>query len=166
MTDAEGAFDIAASGMAAQRMQMDIIADNLANANTLRAGAPFRARAAVFETASPFAQALEVASLGSSPFGSPSFDEFALSLEDESPPGGVRFAGLIDSREAPAYRYDPGNPFAATDGPRKGYVEEPAVDAVTQMVGLVASGRAYDANVAVLQAAKQMEIEAADIERT
>lgn len=130
MIGPESAFDIAASGMAAQRMQMDLIADNLANANTSRIGAPFHARAAVFETASPFAPALD----------SESLDAFAVSFDDEPQVAGVRLAGLTDASEQ-------------------------AVDPVSQMVGLVASGRAYDADIAVLQAAKQMEIEAVDIER-
>jgi flagellar basal-body rod protein FlgC len=135
MIDPMGAFDIAASGMAAQRIQMDVIAQNLANANVERTdGVPFRARSAVFEVATEP--------------DSPSGGAFDIAFDDESGlPAGVRFAGLV---EQPPQAY-------------AGHVGTDSVDPISQMIGLVAAGRAYDADVSALQAAKQMDVEAADI---
>jgi len=161
MSDSMTAFDIAASGMSAQRIQMDVIARNLANTNIERAGGgPFRAQAAIFETsdkalqpAADFAQTLANATA-----------DFDVSLEpNDEPPAGVRFAGLIEQPYQPQYRYDPGNPLAATSGLHAGYVETDAIDPISQMIGLIAAGRAYDADMSALQAAKQMDVQAADI---
>lgn len=142
MIDGSLAFDIAASGMSAQRANMDLIAENLANADTTRgAGAvPYRARYAVFEAASPFSNALDSA-----------FGDFSIDLGDDpgATPEGVRLASI---EQAPA---------GLNDGP----VERSGVDSISQMVKLIAAGRAYDADVAVLQGAKQMDLEATDIDR-
>jgi flagellar basal-body rod protein FlgC len=139
MSESASAFDIAASGMTAQRTQMDVIAANLANADVRRSdGVPYRAQTAVFEASNPaeeardsFAAMLDVASGGS-------FDD--LSLDDAPVPEGVRFAG---------YAVRPNEP----------------VDAISQMIALVSAGRAYDADVSALQAAKQMDVETIDIEQ-
>ena len=157
MSDTPSAFDIAASGMSAQRVAMDVIAENLANANVQRVdGSQFRGRTAVFEPSASFADAMDAA-------GNSSFD---ITLDDDGvAPAGVRFAGLMEQTDQPAYRLDPGNALAATSGPHKGYVEESGVDPIAQMIGLVTAGRAYDADVSALQAAKQMDTEAIDIEQ-
>jgi flagellar basal-body rod protein FlgC len=132
------AFDIAASGMAAQRIQMDVIAANLANADARRSdGAPYSPQTAVFESAdltdpaTSFTDVLDAAT-------SDGFEQ--ISFDDASGPAGVRFAGLVDHPNEPA-------------------------DPISQMIALVSAGRAYDADVSALQAAKQMDIEAIDIER-
>jgi len=161
MSDPMTAFDIAASGMSAQRIQMDVIARNLANASVERAdGVPFRAQAAIFEPADEafpppgdFAQTLAVAT-----------GDFDVSLDpSDAASAGVRFAGLVEQPYQPQYRYDPGNPLAATSGLHAGYVETDAIDPISQMIGLIAAGRAYDADVSALQAVKQMDVQAADI---
>jgi flagellar basal-body rod protein FlgC len=77
----------------------------------------------------------------------------------------VTIAGIVELPATPHYRFEPGNPYAAHSGAHKGYVAMPDVDPIEQMIGLVASGRAYDADVSMLQAAKQMDLEAADINR-
>ncbi len=155
-------YAIAASGMAAQRTQMDLIAENLANAGVVRAdGGAFHARTAVLQSASPFepvlSTALDFDDAGSGELG---FDGDAA---DDT--AGVAVADVVERASAPQYRFDPGNPFAAKSGARKGYVTLPDVDPIEQMISLVASGRAYDADVAMLAAAKQMDSEAADIGR-
>ncbi|HLN47832.1 MAG TPA: flagellar basal body rod protein FlgC [Magnetospirillaceae bacterium] len=156
MTDAASAFDIAASGMAAQRLSMDVIAQNLANANVQQAdGSVYRARAAMFEPSASFSDAMQSAVDA----------EFNVSFDDDATPAGVRFAGLIEQPSVAAYRLDPSNPLALAAGPHKGYVEVSDVDPIAQMVGLVAAGRTYDADVSALQAAKQMDTEAIDIEQ-
>jgi flagellar basal-body rod protein FlgC len=157
-------YAIAASGMAAQRTQMDVIADNLAHAGVVRAdGGVYRSKTAVLASESSFEPAMRGALLGdtSSDFG------FALADADEMTdgPSGVTVADVVEDERPPQYRFDPGNPFAAKSGSHAGYVALPDVDPIQQMVALVGSGRAYDADVSMLQAAKQMDIEAADIAR-
>jgi flagellar basal-body rod protein FlgC len=122
------AFDIAASGMSAQRTQMDVIAANLANADVRRSnGTPYRLQTAVFEPAgtadssASFTDALDVAT--NDGFEQISFD-----------------AGLVEGSNEPP-------------------------DPVSQMIALVSAGRAYDADVSALQAAKQMDVEAIDIQQ-
>jgi len=139
MSEVASAFDIAATGMAAQRTQMDVIAANLANADVRRSdGVPYRAQTAVFEPANPaeeapdsFAAMLDVASGGG-------FDD--VSFDDAPVPEGVRLAGYAERPNEP-------------------------VDAISQMIALVSAGRAYDADVSALQAAKQMDVETIDIEQ-
>jgi flagellar basal-body rod protein FlgC len=172
----DSAFDIAASGMAAHRAEIDIIAENLANAGTAAADgtAPYRARSAVFEPARPdeafsFADALSGALEFSPAFdfpsngGSAASDEFALS--DDATSRGVRLAGVVESDRPPQYRFDPSNPMAIASGGHRGFVAVPDVDPIEQMVSLVSAGRAYDGDVAALQAAKQMDVEAVDVDR-
>jgi flagellar basal-body rod protein FlgC len=122
------AFDIAASGMAVHRAEMDVIAQNIANAGTSRVedGAPYRERRAVIEPA-------EQDSFASI------FDDAMAMDGDGAAPAGVRLAGIVESAE-------------------------PDVDPIEQMVSLVSTGRAYDADVAALQAAKQMEVEAIGVD--
>jgi flagellar basal-body rod protein FlgC len=192
-------YSIAASGMAAQRTQMNLIAENLANAGLPRSdGTAFHARSAVFAPAGSFEQALSEAfspagdetsvnSLSASnPFDDEGFGrdmetvslrdwgadadadvpEAGVSIAEATPPfSGVSVADVVDDPQPVQYTFDPGNPFAAKSGPRKGYVALPGVDPIQQMVEMMAAGRAYDANVSMLSAAKQMDIEAADIGR-
>jgi flagellar basal-body rod protein FlgC len=156
-------YAIAASGMAAQRTQMDVIADNLANAGVVRAdGGVYRSKTAVLASESSFEPAMRFALLGDAAADS----DFSLADAGEMDgPSGVTVADIVDDERRPQYRFDPGNPFAAKTGAHAGYVELPDVDPIQQMVALVGSGRAYDADVSMLQAAKQMDMEAADIAR-
>ena len=143
MRNASLAFDIAASGMAAQQTELDVIAQNLANAQSVDAqtGAPYRQRSVLLEPTLAFGAALRNA-----------VDDFSISLDGDDPqPQGVRIAAIVE-----------GAPHSV---PRQGNVRATSVDPIEQMTSLIATGRAYDANVAMLQAAKQMEVEAADIDR-
>jgi len=175
-------YDIASSGMAAQRIQMDLIGENLANAGVVRAdGSVFRPKVAVLESGAPFASVLQDAVMRSTPdetSAQPSetwWPATADSMDSEAGVsggdvhraalGGVSVAGIVEERRPPQYRLDPGNPFAQASGAHKGYVALADVDPIQEMVELVSSGRAYDADVSMLQAAKQMDLEAADIDR-
>jgi flagellar basal-body rod protein FlgC len=172
----DSAFDIAASGMAAHRAEIDIIAENLANAGTAAAGSatPYRARSAVFESARPdeafsFADALSGALEFSPSFGFPANGDIAAGAEfassGDATSYGVRLAGVVESDSPPQYRFDPSNPTAFASGKHRGFVAMPYVDPIEQMVSLVSAGRAYDGDVAALQAAKQMDVEAVDVDR-
>ncbi|MBV8172182.1 MAG: flagellar basal body rod protein FlgC [Candidatus Eremiobacteraeota bacterium] len=155
MNDAS-AFDIAASGMAAQRLSMDVIAANLANANVQRPDGD------VYQPLMPSFAPADDAN-GSTLLAAD--DDLDVAMSDDALPAGVRFAGMVRQQSEPVYRLDPENPLAAASGPHKGYVETSDVDPIAQMVGLVSAGRSYDANVSALQAAKQMDVEAIDIEQ-
>jgi len=148
------AFDIAASGMAAHRAEMDLISENIANAGVSRAdGTVFHPRALVLETAGDgsFANALDSA-IGAYPTGGFAFDD-ADGLDDGDTAFG--FASFGDGSPAPV------RVASIVTKPGAG-----GDDSIDQMVSLVAAGRAYDADVAALQAAKQMDVEAIDVDRT
>lgn len=170
------AFDIAASGMAAHRAEMDIIAENLANAGTAAADGrpPYRARSAVFEPvqaddAFSFADALDGA-LEFSPVADAALNPDdsgadAFASNDGAANRGVRLAAVLESDRAPQYRFDPSSPLAMSSGTHRGFVATPDVDPIEEMVALVSAGRAYDGDVAALAAAKQMDVEAVDLDR-
>lgn len=178
-------YQIAASGMAAQRTQMDLIAENLANACVARAdGGVFHPKSALVQSAQPLELAFGDAPVrpfaqqfsNAEPFEftsaplleSEDFDAMPFDAEEGrgvAQLGGVTVAGIVEQNHPPQFRLDPGNPYASRSGPHKGYVTLPDIDPIQQMVDLVASGRAYDADVSMLEAAKQMDLAAADIER-
>jgi flagellar basal-body rod protein FlgC len=139
-----GALDISASGLSAERMRMDVTAENLANAETTRGanGQPYRRKEVVLQTAGQngFSSALASA-VGSVP-GAPSSQQ----------PGGVQVTGIVEDQSAPRMVYDPGHP----DANAQGYVAMPNVNPVTEMVDLIAASRAYEANVTAMQTAKSM----------
>ncbi|HEY7992676.1 MAG: flagellar basal body rod protein FlgC [Candidatus Eremiobacterales bacterium] len=148
------AFDIAASGMAAHRAEMDLIAENIANSGIARAdGTPFRPRAPVLAPAGDgsFASALESA-LGYEPNAGFAFDDMKGVDEGDSAFGFAMFGG--------------GAPEPVRVASIVSKTGAGGDDSIDQMVSLVAAGRAYDADVAALQAAKQMDVEAIDVDRT
>ncbi len=136
------ALNISASALTAERLRMDVTAENLANAQTTRGpdGGPYRRKSVVLEQ--------DAASGG---FGSAL--RAAIGVQGgERGAGGVRVAAIAED-QAPARRvYDPTHPDAAADG----YVELPNVDTVAEMVDLITAQRAYEANVTAMQSAKTM----------
>ena len=139
-----GALDISASGLSAERMRMDVTAENLANAQTTRGpnGGPYRRKEVVLQTVEGggFQSALQSA-VGSMP-GSRSSQQA----------GGVQVAGIAEDPSQPRMVYDPGHP----DANGQGYVSLPNVNPVTEMVDLISASRAYEANVTAMQTAKTM----------
>lgn len=133
------ALNVSASGLTAHRFWMDVIASNIANAETTRtaAGGPYRRKEVVFTS---FSQQLD----GTGGAGE-----------------GVKVVGLVEDTSPPRLVYDPGHPDAREDG----YVEMPNVNPVTEMVDLVVASRAYEANAMALEAAKAMFLRALDILR-
>jgi flagellar basal-body rod protein FlgC len=130
------AIDTAASGLSAERLRMDVTAENLANAQTTRGadGQPYRRKVVTLEQAGAgFGQALGGAM-------------------NRGAAGGVRVAGIAADATPNRLVYDPGHP----DADARGYVSMPNVQPVTEMVDLISASRAYEANVTVMQTAKQM----------
>jgi flagellar basal-body rod protein FlgC len=142
----EAAFDIAAGGMAAERSAMDIIARNLAAGG---AGSAAGSAPGIVET--PFVPASFSSALDDALSS-------AGSVDVEMPfANAMQWASTVDGAdlELGAGDVPPGNSQAPQTGS----------DPIGQMIALVAAGRAYDADVAALQAAKQMDVEASDIDK-
>lgn len=143
----------ASTGLTAQRMRMDIISDNIANATTTRTteGGPFRRSRAIMRPRDD----------------SP---RFKLPFLPESfKPGvgtGVRVVGIEKDMTPLRKVYDPFHPDAAKSGEWKGYVEMPNVSVVNEMVDMISASRAYEANVTMVNSAKVMFKAALGIART
>lgn len=139
-------INISASGLTAERLRMDIISKNIANANTTRTanGTPYRRQVVTFKTKdnnTPFSQYLNKAKgQGSNLKGV----EVTSIQNDPSPFKTV---------------YDPGHP----DADEKGYVLMPNVDTVSEMANLISASRAYEANVTAINGTKAMAMKALEI---
>ena len=133
------AMDIAGSALSAERLRMDVTAENLANANTTRGadGGAYRRKTVVLQQQAP---------QGS--FGS----TLAAEMRRGDKPGGVQVAAIAEDTTPNRRVYDPGHP----DADQQGYVEMPNVDSVSEMVDLISASRAYEANVTAMQAAKTL----------
>ncbi|HEX7239790.1 MAG TPA: flagellar basal body rod protein FlgC [Longimicrobiaceae bacterium] len=146
---------IAASGLSAQRMRLEVTAENVANAETTRGpdGAPYRRRVVRMEAQAYAAQPYEVVPPGvDSPLRLPSGDPMATA-------GGVRVAAVEEDASEGPLVYDPGHPDANGDG----YVRYPNVRITDEMVELMDARRVYEANATVFQSAKSMLRRAIDI---
>lgn len=141
-------FDISASAMSAQRLRMDIAAENIANVDTTRteAGGPYRRKDVLFESfgAGSFQEAMRSASRGNG---------FA------SRHAGVRVAGIIEDTRELKRVYNPDHP----DADEEGYVNLPNVDVLKETVDSMSATRSYEANVTALNAMKLMAQKALDI---
>lgn len=135
------AIETSASALTAERLRLDVISENIANANTTRTpeGGPYRRKVVQF---SPRAA--------------------RRTPGDPVPVGaGVRVAGIAQDPSPFKLRYDPGHP----DADAQGYVALPNVDVVKEMVDMITATRSYEANVTAMNAAKTMFLRALDIGR-
>ena len=141
------AIDTAATGLSAERLRMDVTAENLANADTTRTveGGPYKRKSVVLSS-------IDGGGAGS----------FGAALNNAmGQPSGVQVAGIVEDTSPPRMMYDPGHPDANAEG----YVAMPNVEPVGEMVDLIAAQRAYEANVTAMQTAKQMFTKTLDILR-
>lgn len=125
-----GALDISTSALVAQRIRMDTLAGNLANAHTLVGeGQAYQRRVPLFAPG------------------------FSASRPDQP---GVHVAEItIDTRPG-ELMWDPSHPYAMQSGPHKGYVRLPNVNEMNEMINVIEATRAYEANVTVIGATKTM----------
>ncbi|MBS4009024.1 MAG: flagellar basal body rod protein FlgC [Clostridium sp.] len=130
------AMQISSSGLTAERFRLDLIANNIANAQSTRTveGGPFRRRSAVFAE---------------------KIDAARRSRE------GVRVVAVSEDQTPPRLVYEPGHP----DANAAGYVAYPNVNVIQEMVDMITATRAYEANVTSLNAAKSMFLKALEIGR-
>ena len=132
-------FDTSASGLTAQRYRMDIISQNVANANTTRTadGTPYRRKVVVFEEKG----------------GRTSFDSVLGRVKDNYAGKGVRVSKVTEDQWTEMKKvYDPSHP----DADENGYVMYPNVDIVTEMTNLIDASRAYEANATAFSASKSI----------
>jgi flagellar basal-body rod protein FlgC len=153
-----GLMETSGSAMQAERMRAEIVAANMANAETTRteAGGPYRRQHVVFAANQPpnsFADMLGDAS------GAPSLLASLAAPGAHSSAGGVHIAGVVADPAPPLRRYDPGHPDAGPDG----YVSYPDINPLTEMVDLMGATRAYGLNGSAVQAEKSMIAAALDI---
>lgn len=140
-------INISATGLSAERLRMDIISRNIANANVTRtaAGTPYRRQIPIMREIRP------------SGFG----DVLSRALGKELMGGGVEIS-KVEEDDAPFKQvYNPSHPDANKDG----IVLMPNVEPVTEMINLIAASRAYEANVTTMNAAKSMAMKALEIGR-
>lgn len=143
-------FDISASALTAQRLRMDVISSNIANAETTRGKmvngqwVPYSRKVVVMEPkqSAPFSQYLNTA-MG----------------KDASE--GVVVSQIKEDKAPFKLVYNPTHPDANADG----YVSMPNVDMVQEMVDMISATRSYEANVTALNASKAMVTKALEIGR-
>jgi len=136
------ALDASGSALSAERVRMDVTAENLANAQSTRTAngqGPYRRKEVVMQEAG--------AGVGAS---------FADSLQAAR---GVKVAGIVQDPTPSRRVYDPGHP----DSDAQGYVQMPNVNTVTEMTDLIGASRAYEANVTAMQTTKSMFARTLDI---
>lgn len=119
-------FDVAGSAMTAQAQRLNVVASNLANAESASGpdGKPYRARQVVFST----------------------------ELMGAAQSAGVRVTGIIEDPAPLKQVYQPGHPMADDQG----YVTMPNVNVVEEMVNMISASRAYQNNVETLNTAKTL----------
>jgi flagellar basal-body rod protein FlgC len=140
--DYQQSFAISAAGMGVERVRVEVAALNLANAH------------AVLGSDGLGYQPLRVSIRG--PSQGTAFFDFGAMIQHGL---GAPFA-TVDVATTPARQaYEPGNPFADT----RGFVSYPGVDAASEMVTMMSAVRAYEANVAAMNAARTLALKALDI---
>jgi flagellar basal-body rod protein FlgC len=122
-------FDIAGSGMNAQNLRLNTVASNLANVDAVSSsiGETYRARQPVFHA-------------------------MLDRLNPQGPSVGVRMAGVVESRAPLVREYSPNHAMADEDG----FIYRPNVNVVEEMANMISASRAYQNNVEVLNATRQM----------
>ncbi len=140
-------FGVNASGMTSERFRMDIISQNVANANTTRTadGTPYRRKIVAFEEKD----------------GNPTqFGTIYARATGQDVGDGVKVRGVYeDEVEEMRKVYDPSHPDADDDG----YVWYPNVNIVTEMANMIDSSRAYEANATAFTASKTIAMKGLEI---
>jgi flagellar basal-body rod protein FlgC len=137
------ALKVSASGMTAQRTRMDVVTENLANTETTvtASGRPYQRKVVLLRTADGgFHDALRTAG---------------------TPAGSVAVQAVVETGEAPRRVHMPGHPQADKDG----FVEMPAINPLREMIDMMTSTRAYEANATAFQATKSMSTKLLEILR-
>lgn len=145
-----GVMEVSGSALSAERLRAEVVAANMANAETTRTpeGGPYRRQHVVFQSEPPQPSSFA--------------DHLASASDDEAfdyDIGGVEVAAVVPDQSAGLRRYDPHHPDADQDG----YVEYPDINPLTEMVDLMGATRAYGLNNSAVQATKGMISSSLDI---
>lgn len=140
-------MEISSSGLSAQRLRMKVISSNIANVNTTRTpgGGAYRRRDTIF-AALPATK---------------NFQEELLTQQKDDGTRHVKVVGVTEDSRAPKLKYDPTHP----DANEEGYVELPNIDVVEEMTNMLVAKRSFEANIAALNATKNMINKALEIGR-
>ncbi|MBR1855034.1 MAG: flagellar basal body rod protein FlgC [Lachnospiraceae bacterium] len=136
------AFNISASGLTAQRYRMDIISENVANANTTRTddGTPYRRKVVTFQEKG----------------GHTTFNKVLGHASAQYTGDGVKVSRVYEDYKTEMNMvYDPSHP----DADENGYVTYPNVNMITEMTNLIDASRAYEANSTAFNASKAMALQ-------
>lgn len=137
-------INISSTGLTAERTRMDVISENIANANTTRTsnGTPYRRKMVLFkEDKKSFSELLNE------------------KLQSHNNSEGVKITGIVEDETPFKTTYNPGHP----DADKEGYVKMPNVDVTKEMVDMISATRAYEANVTAINSSKSMFMRALDI---
>ena len=160
-----GMMDTSGGAMEAERMRAEVVAANMANAETTRtaSGGPYHRQMVVF-AANPgdpnFLDSMESASASGATTTLRNLQARAMPGGETIAPG-VQIAAVVEDPSPPLRRYDPGHPDAGPDG----YVAYPDINPLTEMVDLMGATRAYGLNGSAVQAEKSMITTALNIEK-
>lgn len=149
-------INIAASGLSSQRTRLDVVANNIANADTTRTteGGAFRRSRTIFRPRVD------------QPYWRSPFLPQKLKQNNQGIGEGVRVVSIEKDMDSDLRLvYDPTHPDAIQSGPQAGYVEMPNVNIVEEMVDMISASRSYEANVAVINGSRAMFTRALDIGR-
>ena len=127
-------LEVSGSGLTAERLRMDVIANNIANANTVNAqdGTPYRRKSVILNTMHD--------------------NRFNFSFRDSLRERGVQVSGIAEDRRPPQLKYDPSHPNADEEG----MVMLSNVNVLNEMVDMISATRAFEANVTAIEATKSM----------
>ncbi len=144
--DLYDALHTSSTGLAAQRLRMNLISANLANVNTTRTpeGGPYRRKEVVFEARSR----------------AKSFRDVLQSRQNHQP-ADVQASRIIEDQRTPIVKFAPHHP----DADEKGYVALPHINVMEEMVNMISATRSYEANITAVRAAKDMALKALEIGR-
>ncbi|GAA0331779.1 flagellar basal body rod protein FlgC [Bacillus carboniphilus] len=145
--NAFNSMNITSSALSAQRLRMDVVSSNMANAESTRAQfvngewQPYRRKMVVLQPQNQFSTFLKQA------------------MNTNQSGDGVAVSKIVEDRSPFKLVFDPSHPDANEDG----YVEMPNVDPLREMVDLISSTRSYEANVTVLNATKGIMMKTLEI---
>lgn len=138
------ALQVGSSGLSAQRMRLNLIAQNIANVNTTSTyrGGPYVRREPVFAA-----------------MKRPRTFKDLLDIQFRPQDAEVSVINVVDDPRPPIIKYMPGHPDADADG----LVRLPNVNIFEEMVNMISAQRSYEANVTTVNAAKSMALKALEI---
>jgi flagellar basal-body rod protein FlgC len=157
-------METSGGAMQAERMRAEVVAANMANAETTRTatGGPYRRQHVVFAANSGDPEFADSMTAASGTALSATLASTPMSSNSSGAAPGVHIAAVVEDSSASLKRYDPGHPDADADG----YVSYPDINPLTEMVDLMGATRAYGLNSSAVQAEKGMITSALEITKS